>query len=189
MKIFLDDGDRFMFLFLLAEVVTEYDLECYDYCLMDNHFHLSIRNRRKNLSTAMQKLKGEYAANWNVKHRRVGHAFEGPFKDQIVQQDLYFLNLTRYIARNPVRARIVDAPEDWRWSSYRYHAGLEASPTFLSTHYVLERFAARNRRDARAAYIAHVAAVDASEPETDLFRSGRRIIGDAAFKAAVRGKK
>ena len=188
MKIFLDDGDRYMFLFLLAEVVTEYDLECYDYCLMDNHFHLSVRNRRKNLSAAMQKLKGEYAANWNVKHRRVGHAFEGPFKDQIVQQDGYFLNLTRYIARNPVRARVVDAPEDWRWSSYRYHAGLEPAPIFLATHRVLEQFA-HNRRDARAAYIAHVGAISEAEREAEIFRSRRRVIGDPAFIAAIKAKK
>ena len=189
MKIFLDDGDRYMFLFILAEVVKEYDLECYDFCLMDTHFHLSIRNRRKNLSDAMQKLKGEYAANWNVKHRRVGHAFEGPFKDQIVQQEQYFLNLTRYIARNPVRARLVDTPQDWRWSSYRYHAGFDPSPRFLATHLVLDHFG-NDRGEARAAYVAHVASITDCEREAAVFRSRRRVIGDKAFKAAITaGKK
>ena len=185
MKIFLDDADRYMFLFLLAEVVTEYDLECYDYCLMDNHFHLSIRNQRSNLSAAMQKLKGEYASNWNVKHRRAGHAFEGPFKDQIVQHEKYFLNLTRYIALNPVRAGLVRAPGDWRWSSYRFHAGEDVPPTFLATRRVLEYFKDGDA-GARAAYVAHVASLPECEPDAEMFRSRRRVIGDAAFRAAMR---
>ena len=188
MKIFLDEGDRHMFMFLLAEVSAAYGLDCYDYCLMDNHFHLSIRNRRSNLSAAMQKLKGEYAASWNAKHGRVGHTFEGPFKDQIVQQDRYFRNLTRYIARNPVRAGIVRTPEDWRWSSYRFHAGFEAVPEFLDSDSVLECFEADDRQAARAAYIAHVASVPDPEREAALFRAGRRIVGDAAFRAAMRAR-
>jgi REP element-mobilizing transposase RayT len=189
MKIFLDDGDRHTFIFLLAEVASEYSLECYDYCLMDNHFHLSIRNGRPNLSAAMQKLKGEYASSWNAKHGRVGHAFEGPFKDQIVQEEKYFRNLTRYIARNPVRAGVVRSPEDWRWSSYRFHAGFAALPEFLASDRVLERFEPDDRGAARAAYIAHVTAVCDHEKEAALFRARRRIVGDAAFRAAMRVKK
>jgi putative transposase len=185
MKIFLDDGDRHLFMFLLAEVVAEYDLECYDYCLMDNHFHLSIRNRCRNLSQAIQTLKGEYAACWNMRHRRVGHAFEGPFKDQIVQQEIYFRNLTRYIARNPVRAGIVRGPEEWRWSSYRFHAGLDPSPEFLATDRVLPHFGLADQDAARRGYIAHVASVSDAEKEAALFRSRRRILGDAAFRAML----
>jgi putative transposase len=186
MKIFLDDGDRHMFMFLLAEVVAEYDLECYDYCLMDNHFHLSVRNRCRNLSQAIQTLKGEYAACWNMRHRRVGHAFEGPFKDQIVQQETYFRNLTRYIARNPVRAGIVREVDEWRWSSYRFHAGLAPPPAFLATDRVLAHFGSDDRDAARRAYVAHVASVPDGEEEAALFRSRRRVLGDAAFRAAIK---
>ena len=187
MKIFLDDGDRHNFMFLLAEVATEYCLDCYDYCLMDNHFHLSIRNRRSNLSAAMQKLKGEYASSWNAKHGRVGHTFEGPFKDQIVQGERYFRHLTRYIARNPVRAGLVAAPQDWRWSSYQFHAGLGLVPEFLASDYVLDQFGKDDRGAARAAYIAHVISPSDQEREAELFRARRRLVGDAAFRAAIRG--
>jgi REP element-mobilizing transposase RayT len=187
MKIFLDDGDRHNFMFLLAEVAAEYGLDCYDYCLMDNHFHLSIRNQRTNLSAAMQKLKGEYASSWNAKYGRVGHTFEGPFKDQIVQDERYFRHLTRYIARNPVRAGLVGAPQDWRWSSYRVHAGFELRPDFLASDYVLDRFGKGDRGAARAAYIAHVTSASDQEREAALFRARRRLVGDAAFRAAIRG--
>jgi len=186
MKIFLDDGDRHAFLLLLALVCKDYGLDCYDYCLMNNHFHLSIVNRRRNLSSAMQVLKGDYAATWNVKHQRVGHVFEGPFKDQIVQHTMYFRNLTRYIARNPVRAGIVSAPEDWLWSSYRFHAGLATPPEFLAVDGVLQSFHPDDRDVARAAYIAHVASVSETEREVELFRSRRRVLGDPAFREALK---
>ena len=189
MKIFLDDGDRHSFLLLLALVCKDYGLECYDYCLMNNHFHLSIMNRRRNLSSAIQLLKGEYAANWNVKHQRAGHVFEGPFKDQIVQHAMYFQNLTRYIARNPVRAGIVAAPEDWLWSSYRFHAGLATPPEFLAIDGVLRSFHPDDRDVARDAYIAHVASVSETEKETALFRSRRRILGDPAFREALKATR
>jgi REP element-mobilizing transposase RayT len=189
MKIFLDDGDRHAFLFLLAAVVQEYGLDCYDYCLMDNHFHLSILNRRRNLSAAMQKLKGEYASSWNVKHRRVGHVFEGPFKDQIVQQSTYFRILARYIARNPVRAGLVRTPEEWLWSSYRFHAGLALPPEFLAVDRVLQYFQQENRDVARAAYITYVSSLSDAEEDAALFRSRRRVLGDPAFRAAVKANR
>ncbi|HET7695775.1 MAG TPA: transposase [Vicinamibacterales bacterium] len=189
MKIFLDDGDRHMFMLLLADVVTEYALDCYDFCLMNNHFHLSIRNRRRNLSEAMQKLKGEYASSWNAKRGRVGHTFEGPFRDQIVQDQRYFRTLARYIARNPVRAHLVLRPVDWRWSSYRYHAGVEAAPEFLASARLLESFAAGDPEAARRAYIAHVNSMSDGEKDTELFRARRRIVGDAAFRNAIRAKE
>ena len=186
MKIFLDDNDYRMFSFLLAETVQEYDLECFDFCLIENHFHLSVRNRRRNLSAAMQKLKGEYGSYWNQRHRRVGHVFEGPFKDQLVQHDLYFRHLVRYIALNPVRARLVANPGEWPWSSYRFTAGLAACPDFLSSRLVLEQLGGVDDAAARRAYVDLIAV-----PLTDLrafamFRSARRILGDREFKARFR---
>jgi putative transposase len=186
MKIFLDENDYRTFSFLLAETVQEYDLECFDFCLIENHFHLSLRNRRRNLSAAMQTLKGEYGSYWNQRHRRAGHVFEGPFKDQLVQHDLYFRHLTRYIALNPVRARLVAHPGDWPWSSYRFTAGLAPCPEFLSSNLVLEQLACDDIDSSRRAYVDLVAAPLTDLGAFELFRSRRRILGDEAFKARFR---
>jgi REP element-mobilizing transposase RayT len=186
MKIFLDEGDYRMFTFLLGEVVQEYDLECFDFCFIENHFHLSVRNRRRNLSAAMQKLKGEYGSYWNQRHGRVGHVFEGPFKDQLVQHDLYFRHLVRYIALNPVRARLVAHPGDWPWSSYRFTAGLAPCPDFLCSRLVLEQLAGADDTSARSAYVDLIAAPSTDLRAFELFRSRRRILGDAQFKARFR---
>ena len=189
MKIFLNEGDHRMFMFLLAEVVQEYDLECVDYCLMETHFHLSIRNRRRNLSAAMQTLKGEYGAQWNQRHARVGHVFEGPFKDQIVQGERYFRNLVRYIALNPVRAGLVADPGDWLWSGYRFNAGLAPCPEFLSSNSMLKQLAGADDDDARRAYVDLITAPLLNAREFEGFRSRRRILGDKEFKARFRQPK
>ena len=100
-RIFLDDRDYQKFNFLLQEMVEHYDVECRDICLIPNHFHLTLFHERENLSDAMQFLKGEFAIWWNDSHDHVGHVFEGPFKDQIVEEQDYALSLARYIALTP----------------------------------------------------------------------------------------
>ena len=74
-------------------MVEQYDVECRDICLIPNHFHLTLFHERENLSDAMQFLKGEFAVWWNDTHDHVGHVFEGPFKDQIVEEQDYALSL------------------------------------------------------------------------------------------------
>ena len=87
MTIFLDDTDDRKFLYILSDVLDEYDVDCWDACIMPNHYHLALWNRQPNLPEAMQHLNGEYAIWWNGRHGRVGHTFQGRYKDQIVQRE------------------------------------------------------------------------------------------------------
>jgi len=66
----------------------------------------------------MQYLNTSYTVYYNVKRKKCGHLFQGRYKSIIVEADSYLLELTRYIHLNPVRAKIVDSPEKYRWSSY-----------------------------------------------------------------------
>src|SRR5262245_25180520 len=125
MSIFLDDSDYERFLDLLADVVQDFELACWNYCLMPNHYHATLQPTRRNFSQAMARLNGEYARWWNHRYQHVGHVFQGRFGDRIVDRERYLLALTRYVARNPVAGKLVARPEDWRWSSYRAIAGLE----------------------------------------------------------------
>lgn len=59
----------------------------------------------------------------NRRHRRTGHLLQGRFKAILVDADSYLLELTRYVVLNPVRAGMVEAPEEWPWSSYRATVG------------------------------------------------------------------
>src|SRR4051794_20479360 len=131
MQIFLDEADYRKFLFILSDVLDAYDVDCWDACLMSNHFHLALVNRLPNLPEAMQHLNGEYGTWWNARHGHIGHVFQGRYKDQVVQCETYLLNLTRYIALNPVRGGLVTSPDRWPWSAFRCIAGLAPNPGFL----------------------------------------------------------
>ena len=140
-NIYGDDVDRQAFLSLLKTAVDRYDWYCHAYCLMDNHYHLLIETNRPSLSDGMKLLNGSYTQYVNRRHQRVGHVFQGRFKAILVQKETYLLELARYIALNPVRARMVRSAKDWPWSSYRASAGLAESAPCLTTDWVLGGFA------------------------------------------------
>jgi hypothetical protein len=88
----------------------------------------------------MQKLNGSHGSGFNSRHKLTGHVFEGRYHSVIVEREPQLLELVRYIALNPVRAGLCAAPEDWRWSSYRYTLGLDETPAFLAKDFLLECF-------------------------------------------------
>ena len=129
--IFRSDRDRRTFLTLLEQAATRFGWSVTAYVLMTNHFHLVIQTPEPNLSRGMQWLNGTYAARFNQRHQRAGHLFQGRFHAFLVEKEAYFAELLRYVVLNPVRAKMVERPEDYRWSSYRATAGLEAAPPWL----------------------------------------------------------
>jgi len=139
-NIFFNNKDRKMFLSLLWEVVEREKWICYAYCLMDNHYHLLIETTRPNLSRGMRELNGIYAQKLNYIKNSVGHVFESRYKSILVDKDNYLLELCRYIALNPVRAKMVESPEDWVWSSYRSTVGLIKPPKYLNVLWILSNF-------------------------------------------------
>jgi len=188
MQIFLDETDYRKFFFLLSDVFDAYDIDCWDACIMPNHYHLALMNNEPNLPEAMQHLNGEYGIWWNGRHGRVGHVFQGRYKDQIVQREEYLLNLIGYIARNPGRAGLVKSPELWPWSTYRCHAGLAPAPRFLCSGPVLAAFGEGPIEVLRERYVRHVLAHVSDDNESyKRFRSRQRILGDRSFKLKVRG--
>ena len=129
--IFRSDRDRRTFLTLLGEAVKRFRWSVTAYVLMTNHFHLVIQTPDPNLSRGMQWLNGTYAAWFNHRHNRAGHLFQGRFHAFLVEKEAYFAELLRYVVLNPVRAKMVERPEVYRWSSYRATAGLETAPAWL----------------------------------------------------------
>ncbi|MFL6247937.1 MAG: REP-associated tyrosine transposase [Thermoanaerobaculia bacterium] len=138
--IFYDDGDRRMFLSLLGEAVQRFGWSVTVWVLMTNHFHFVVQTPEPNLSCGMQWLNGSYAAWFNHRHQRCGHLFQGRFKAILVEKETHFRELLRYVVLNPVRAGIVDRPEDYQWSSYRSTAGLDAAADWLDVASILTLF-------------------------------------------------
>ena len=143
--IFLDDDDRRAFLDVLTQCCGRLDAAVLAYCLMGNHYHLMLTTWRPNLSALMRHLNGVYTQDFNRRHGKVGHVFQGRFRSILVDREDYFLELCRYVELNPVRAGMVQVPQDWPWSSFLAHAGLATCPPwlFLGDELFVERMQAR----------------------------------------------
>ncbi len=144
-SIFKDDKDRAMLLNLLGEVNDRYHWFCHAYCLMNNHYHLVIETRDGNLAKGMRQLNGVYTMRFNRRHGSVGHVFQGRYRAILIQKESYLLEACRYVVLNPVRAKAVEVPEEWRWSSYRATVGMEKAHTCLTTEWVLGQFGSKKR--------------------------------------------
>ena len=107
---------------------------------MRNHYHLVIETVEGNLSQGMRHLNGVYTQASNRRHNRIGHLFQGRFKGILVDKDAYLLELSRYVVLNPVRAGMVDSPEQWPWSSYQAMIGAVPVPKWLAVASLLSQF-------------------------------------------------
>jgi putative transposase len=145
-----DDKDRRLFLNLLGEISERFDIDVFAYVLLDNHYHLLFRTRRANLSKCLQWFGVTYTRRFNLRHNRSGHLFQGRFKNMLVENDAYLLQLSYYIHRNPLRAKIVRRLASYRWSTYRAYAYGKNIPKWLDTGMILAQFA--NAQDRHQAY-------------------------------------
>ncbi|MBI5240600.1 MAG: transposase [Elusimicrobia bacterium] len=116
--IFLEDEDFAEFTRLLQKARQRFRFELYAYCLMPNHFHLLLRQHIAAISQIMQWLLTCYAQTFNRWRSRRGHLFQGRFLSPACEDDRYFLGLLRYIHLNPARSRLVQKPEEWKWSGH-----------------------------------------------------------------------
>ncbi len=122
-RIFVRGRDYEKFFDYIAAAKDKFRFFLYAYCLMPNHYHLLLETTLPNISRTMQYINGSYTTYYNTKYQRCGHLFQGRFKSIVVERASYFLELSRYIHLNPVRAKLVDAPDEYVWSSYRGYIG------------------------------------------------------------------
>jgi putative transposase len=150
-NIYQDDSDRLVFLDLLSRTCERHNWLCHSYCLMSNHYHLLIETNAATLSKGMKYLNGVYTQQYNRRHQRVGHVFQGRFKAILVEKESYLLELARYIVLNPIRASMVRVAKDWPWSSYRATAGLSKTHECLTIDWILSGFG-KSREEACKQY-------------------------------------
>ena len=141
-NIFRSDRDRKAFLTFLGIAAKRFGWSVTAWVLMSNHFHLVIQTLEPNLSRGMQWLNGSYAGYFNRVHGRCGHLFQGRFKAFLIDKETYFAEVLRYVVLNPVRATMVERPEQYKWSSYRATAGLDIAPDWFDLSAALELFGA-----------------------------------------------
>jgi len=143
--IYRDAEDRLSFMDSLGEMSVRFDIDIFAYVLMNNHYHILLRTNRANLSRGMQWLGATYTRRFNNRHMRSGHLFQGRFKNIIVQNDAYLMQLSYYIHRNPLRAKMVKRLADYKWSSYPAYAYGKSHPKWLNLNIILSQFDSKDR--------------------------------------------
>ncbi|MFY7865244.1 transposase [Roseateles sp.] len=183
---FADDVDRRALIDLMAQAMQRFDAQVLAYCLLHDHYHLVLYTRGANLSRLMRHLNGVYTQHYNRRHGGSGELFHGRFKALLVDRETCLLDACRYVELNPLRLGWVKTPDQWPWSSYRAHAGLDSVPDWLEAEGLWRFVAGRvlnspaERRRAAQRYASWLAA----EPDFQLWpgRVQRQIfLGDQDF--------
>jgi REP-associated tyrosine transposase len=138
--LFRDNVDREIFEMQLAAVVNKHSWACGSMCLMGTHYHVLVVTPEGDLDAGMHSLNGRYAQTFNQRHGTRGHVFQSRYQCRFIQTDGHLLEVTRYIAMNPVRAGLCRRPGDWRWSSYRETIAGRQHRDYLSPAVVLDLF-------------------------------------------------
>ncbi len=140
--IFKDEADRGEFIQRLALALAKTKCICYSWALMSNHLHLLLRPSEKSLSEVMRRTLTGYAIYFNRRHKRCGYLYQNRYKSILCQEDIYLMELVRYIHLNPVRAKIVGTLEELDVYPWTGHSMLvrKASHSFQTTEYILTQF-------------------------------------------------
>ena len=133
-NIFLDEHDYAVFLSLLKRYLDptiaykgsdphplSKEIDLLVFCLMPNHFHLFAKQKTiTGITKLIRALCTNYVMYFNKKYDRVGTLFQGKYKAVMVENDIYFLHLSRYIHLNPYPG---SDPREYKYSSYSYFLG------------------------------------------------------------------
>ncbi len=108
------------------------------YVVMPEHFHLLIGEPKESgVSKAMQVLKQRVGQKCLGRLRKATNVAEDEslpafwhtrYYDFNVFSEKKVIEKLHYIHRNPVKRGLVEFPEQWRWSSYRYYLLGEEGP-------------------------------------------------------------
>jgi putative transposase len=132
------------------------------------------------LSKICQNLAFRYTRFYNWRYKTIGHLFQGRFKSILVDSNLYLKELIRYIHLNPVRAKLVADPFNYRWSSHQAYL-MQQEFTWLARDEGLQKFA-EARQEAVQAFHNFVISGIGQDDGID-FKKGsvKGILGDEVF--------
>ncbi|MFA5871055.1 MAG: transposase [Candidatus Paceibacterota bacterium] len=125
------------------------------FCLMDNHYHLMVRQRVDGgVSKFVQKFGTGYTHYFNQRHERSGVLFQGKFKSVPVSDDAQFNFLPFYIHANPFDKKFkewrekemknpkqaIEFLKEYRWSSFPDYVGIKNFPSVTQRELLLDYF-------------------------------------------------
>jgi len=126
--VFYDGDDYAFYIQLLGDNCQACGVAIQAWCLMPDHVHLLvIPPTERALAKAIADTNRRYSWLINRREGIQGSLWKGRFASCALDEP-NALFAARHIETNPVRAKLVQKPEDWPWSSARAHLGLGADP-------------------------------------------------------------
>lgn len=118
-EIFIESDDYLNYLNRIKKNKDKYKVSVICYCLMPNHFHFLLRQDADiPISKLMASAHTGYSMYFNRKYNKVGHLFQGKYKQKHIDTDEYILAASLYIHVNPYVSGLTGRLEDYQWSSY-----------------------------------------------------------------------
>lgn len=143
--IFRDEEDYQVYLTILEQTMDKYPYILYTYCLMTNHIHIQLETKDVEIWHIMRYINLLYTKYFNNKYNFLGHLFQGRYKSEVIENDAYNLETSRYIHLNPVKAAMVDKPIDYKWSSYGVYMG-KVKSDIVTDEKILSYFKGNSRK-------------------------------------------
>jgi len=137
--IFFSPADRTRINEIVADTLERCQARLHAYCLMTNHVHLLVQVGEMPLGRLMLRIASRYARLVQKRFHTTGHLFERRYHAVLVDADEYLLELLRYIHLNPVRAKMVDDPANYPWSSHHAYLGTRIEH-WVTTDFALRMF-------------------------------------------------
>jgi len=178
--IFYSKDNYVYYLGKVRSAKEKYSFCLFSFCLMPNHIHLLIQTQGAPLSRIMISIQTAYARYFNKRYKRVGHVFQNRYKAILCDADSYLLELIRYIHLNPVRAGIVDLPQNYPWSSHRDYTE-DLNRGLVDKDLILPMF---SKRKAKATRLFSKFALEklGEDKREDLYEvKDQRFLGDEEF--------
>ena len=183
---FFGEDDYVSYRHWLGQALTQNGCSLQAYALMTNHVHLLVTPpTAEAVSRLIMSIGRRYVQYINTTYKRTGTLWDSRYKSSLVQEDRYLLLCQRYIELNPVRARMVDEPAHYRWSSYRANA-LGQQDCLVTPHALFRELASDDeaRRAAyRALFVSEIDVPQLTDIRTALQQS--QPLGDSRFSAQI----
>jgi putative transposase len=137
MAIFANDGERGAYLEFMDSQCRRFGVEALAWCLMSNHVHLIVVPREeRSLALGVGEAHRRYTQMKNAAVKVRGYLFQGRFNSCVLDEK-HLLAAARYVELNPVRAGIVERPEEYAWSSVSFHLGKVKTDPLVSDRKLL----------------------------------------------------
>ena len=186
--IFADEEDYRYYLDRLKAAASRHQVDIHTYVLMTNHVHLLVTPwSQQGIGGMMQGVGRYYVQYFNHRYGRTGTLWEGRYKATLVDSEAYLLTCYRYVELNPVRARMVEHPAEYPWSSYRHNA-LGGDDSLITPHPLYSALGSdeEGRRSAyRALFESHIDGKTLDEIRAATNKAW--VLGDDRFREKIAG--